>query len=75
MAVKNLYRPAKGLRYDGLYKITDFTVLDEDTAMHQFTLTREAGQHPIRYRGVEQRPTNEELAEYTKIRKLLGLGA
>ena len=74
LSAKNPYRPSKGLRYDGLYKITAFTILDEDSAMHQFTLVRGTEQYPIRYKGVEKRPTVEELAEYTKIRKLLGIG-
>ena len=71
----NPYRPAKGLRYDGLYDIVEYEVLDEATAMHRFSLMRRDGQDPIRYKGVERRPTDEELAEHTKIRTLLGLSA
>ncbi|SLM36851.1 SRA-YDG [Lasallia pustulata] len=71
----NPYRPTKGLRYDGLYNVMEYEILDADTAMHRFTLKRCSGQDPIRYRGVEKRPTVEELAEYSKIRALLGLGA
>ena len=69
----NPCRPAKGLRYDGLYQIVDYEILDHDTAMHRFTLRRCKGQDPIRYSGVEKRPTDEELAEYSKIRGLIGL--
>lgn len=75
LASSNPYRPAKGLRYDGHYQITGFEILDARTAMHRFSLQRCEGQDPIRYRGVEARPTNEELAAYAKIRKLLGFGS
>ena len=68
----NPYRPAKGLRYDGLYEITGFEILDTDTAMHRFSLKRCEGQDPIRNQGVEARPTQYELAAYIEIRKLLG---
>ncbi|KAI9806464.1 MAG: hypothetical protein M1833_003651 [Piccolia ochrophora] len=70
---KNKYRPSKGLRFDGLYDVTGFEILDERTAMHRFSLQRRAGQDPLRYTGVECRPTDEEVAEYTKIRGLLGM--
>ena len=68
---KNLFRPCKGLRYDGLYQITGFEILDIDTAMHRFRLCRCQGQDPIRCSGVEQRPTDQELAEYAKIKSLV----
>lgn len=71
----NRYRPAKGIRFDGLYDVVEYEILDADTNMHRFTLRRCDGQDPIRYQGVEKRPTDEELAEYSKIRALLGLGA
>ena len=70
---KNPFRPSKGLRYDGLYKITSFEILDVETAMHRFRLRRCRGQDPIRYSGVEQRPTDQELAAYAKIKSLTGL--
>lgn len=71
----NPFRPAKGLRYDGLYEIVGFEILDAGTAMHRFSLKRQEGQDPIRYQGVETRPTSEELAGYSKIRKLLGFSS
>ncbi|MCJ1439240.1 hypothetical protein MMC27_008632 [Xylographa pallens] len=74
LPASNQYRPAKGLRYDGLYNVVSFTILDEESAMHAFKLTRREGQDPIRYQGVERRPTDEQLAEYAKIRQLSGLG-
>lgn len=65
------YRPAKGLRYDGLYEMVgDPEVLDDETAMHRFTLRRRAGQNPIRYQGAETRPTIEELEADASRRKL-----
>ncbi len=70
----NPYRPLRGLRYDGLYDVISYEILDEATAMHRFLLQRRAGQDPIRYTGVEARPTVEEVTQYTKIRSLLGLG-
>lgn len=66
------YRPSKGLRYDGLYEITDHELLDKGTSMYRFSLERCAGQDPIRYQGVEIRPTEEELGQYGKIQALLG---
>lgn len=71
----NPYRPSRGLRFDGMYDVVSFEVLDEGTAMHRFLLKRRGGQDPIRCSGVEARPTNEEVAEYTKIRGLLGLSS
>ncbi len=71
----NLYRPSKGLRYDGLYDVVSHEVLDQETAMYRFRLQRQADQDPIRYQGVEARPTDEEIAAYTKIRGLLGIGS
>ena len=62
LPVSNKYRPVKGLRYDGLYDLVGAPkILDKNTAMHLFTLHRRAGQDPIRYRGTEARPTEEQL--------------
>lgn len=68
---KNEFRPRKGLRYDGLYDIEGYEVIDPPTAMHRFTLRRRADQDPIRYQGVAMRPTDEQILEYGKIQKLL----
>ncbi|KAI9837064.1 MAG: hypothetical protein M1819_000713 [Sarea resinae] len=70
---KDLYRPQKGIRYDGLYNIVGFEVLDQSTAMHRFELHRLPDQDPIRYKGVEKRPTDEEVVQYMSIRGKLGL--
>lgn len=65
------YAPKEGIRYDGLYKVTDKVILDPKTAMFRFTMERISGQDPIRYKGVEIRPTHEELKELMTIRKLI----
>lgn len=70
---KSKFAPAEGIRYDGLYNIIDKEFLDADTAMFRFTLKREIGQTPIRWEGVEARPTDRELKEQVKIRELIGL--
>lgn len=75
LPARNRYRPSRGLRFDGMYDVVGFEVLDEGTAMCRFLLVRRDGQDPIRCEGVEARPTNEEVAEYTKIRGLLGLSS
>lgn len=71
MNKKSKYAPVEGIRYDGLYEITAEEVLDEKTGMYRFTLIRLPGQYPIRYQGVEARPTQQELAERTRIRNLI----
>ena len=68
----NPYRPAMGLRYDGLYVIDSFNVLDKDTAMYRFKMTRVPRQTPIRYQGVGARPNEEELNQFAKIKELFG---
>jgi hypothetical protein len=65
------YAPKVGIRYDGMYKVAGKELLNEKTAMYRFSLERQQGQDPIRYRGVEARPTQQELEEYTRIQKLL----
>ncbi|KAI9677144.1 MAG: hypothetical protein M1829_002718 [Trizodia sp. TS-e1964] len=71
--ISSKYKPAKGLRYDGLYDIIACENIDPQNAMYRFTLQRQEGQDPIRFEGNEARPTNEEIAEYLKIRHLLGM--
>ncbi|KAL2039354.1 hypothetical protein N7G274_008022 [Stereocaulon virgatum] len=72
LGADNPYRPAMGLRYDGLYQIDSLEILDEDTAMHRFKMTRMRGQTPIRYQGVGARPHEEELSQFAKIKELFG---
>ena len=61
------YRPTCGLRYDGLYLITICTLVDKEHSDYRFFLERESGQHRIRFRGPEARPSEME------IRKLMGV--
>jgi len=68
---RSKYAPKEGVRYDGLYEIVDKELLVEGTAMFRFSLHRLKGQDPIRYKGVEVRPTDQELVERMKIRDLL----
>jgi hypothetical protein len=71
----SIYAPEEGIRYDGLYEITAQTLLEEKTALYRFTLIRQPNQDPIRYKGIEARPTNQELAERAKIRELISMTA
>ncbi|KAL8738506.1 MAG: hypothetical protein Q9181_000717 [Wetmoreana brouardii] len=60
---KSRYRPKEGLRYDGVYTVMAQELLHEDTAMYRFTLHRCPGQTPIRWQGVEARPTAQDLLQ------------
>lgn len=64
---KSKYRPAKGLRYDGLYQAVDHELLDEDTSMYRFTLQRCPGQDPTRYEGDQVRPTARDLINFNSL--------
>ncbi|KAL1794914.1 hypothetical protein ACET3X_006730 [Alternaria dauci] len=65
---KNKYRPELGLRYDGLYRITGHTKIDQETAMYKFRLERCEGQDPIRYEGKAKRPSIYEIKEYERLK-------
>ncbi|EEP81762.1 predicted protein [Uncinocarpus reesii 1704] len=67
----NPYRPAQGLRYDGLYEIVDEEMMDEEKQLYRFKLERIEGQTPIRYQGPEKRPNPKELEEYDRLRKFM----
>jgi hypothetical protein len=54
-----------------LYKIVGKELLEKDTAMWRFELHRIQGQDPIRWQGVEARPTPQELEQFQNIKKLL----
>lgn len=69
------YLPKKGLRYDGLYNVSSFVILNKDTAMHRFVLDRQPDQGAIRHTGVGARPSEQELEIYGRLRKNLGLPA
>lgn len=67
-----VYHPIKGLRYDGIYLIDSYDVLDVGTAMHRFNMSRVDDQGDIRYKDEGKRPSVEELAAFGKIKELLG---
>jgi hypothetical protein len=68
---KSPYKPQKGLRYDGLYKIVSSKLVEDTLADYIFHLRREKNQTPIRYKGTEARPTGPELAANEEVDALL----
>ena len=68
----NLWRPAQGLRYDGLYAIDGWEILDVYTAMYRFKMTRVAYQPAIRCQGLGVRPTEVEICEHDRVKRLFG---
>lgn len=68
LPLKNKYRPEVGFRYDGLYKVTHFWLVDEKKQMYRFKMERCPGQEPIRYANAAKRPTQEEVKEFKKLR-------
>jgi hypothetical protein len=65
----NKYRPKVGLRYDGLYKIMSYEVLNKEKAIHRFELRRCPGQEQIRCGdNASRRPTKYEEIEFVKVR-------
>lgn len=71
----NKYRPEKGYRYDGLYRITDYNLADKTTQQYKFEFKRLPIQTPIRFEGVAKRPTKHEIQAYNRERDLYGVGA
>ena len=68
----NPYRPKAGIRYDGLYTVKSYVVLDKEKATYQFTLRRDPGQSPIRFQGPTARPTSMEIDKWKETRILMG---
>ncbi|KAF2493601.1 hypothetical protein BU16DRAFT_528868 [Lophium mytilinum] len=66
---ENKYRPAGGFRYDGLYDVVESEPVNKNLGMYKFLLVRRAGQDPIRFEGVEMRPTQQELNAYKKLQQ------
>jgi hypothetical protein len=65
----NVYRPEVGFRYDGLYKVIAYELVDRAKSAYRFNLKRCPGQHPIRYEdNAARRPTVFEIAEYRKLK-------
>jgi hypothetical protein len=64
---KNPYRPTLGLRYDGLYTVKDFELVDKEKQIHRFLLERCPGQEAIRCGDhAAERPTRYEIMEYER---------
>ncbi|KAF2219463.1 PUA-like domain-containing protein [Elsinoe ampelina] len=67
--VHSKYAPEVGIRYDGLYRVVDFEVLDRGRQRYRFELKREAGQDPIRWEGEGKRPTRQEVEAVERLRR------
>ena len=68
LPASNPYRPARGLRYDGQYRIISHEILDNATAMYRFLLSRVGLQDPIRYTGEGKIPSDAQMTELAKVR-------
>jgi hypothetical protein len=64
LPTSNAYRPKKGFRFDGLYEVLSYRVVDAVSKHYVFRLKRRPGQADIRYRGVEARPTQQQIEQY-----------
>ena len=60
-AKNKTFAPDEGFRYDGLYWVRGYEVLDKIKQRHRFHLVRCEEQPPIRAQGPERRPTTQEL--------------
>jgi len=63
------YRPQEGYRYDGLYDVVSYEILDREKQRHRFRLVRQEGQDPIRACGPEARPSRQEITALDKAKK------
>ena len=68
----NVWRPVKGIRYDGLYNVIDFNLLNAAKAHYRFRLERVPGQDPIRNSGIGSRPTLQDVKAFDTHRGLIG---
>jgi hypothetical protein len=68
----NKYRPAEGLRYDGLYVIESHVILEQKRQIYRVKLVRVSGQDPIRCEGEMTRPSEEDLRRFREIVELQG---
>lgn len=71
MRADNPYRPEAGLRYDGLYRVVAFELLDPATATHRFRLVRCEGQPPSGVRD-SARPEGPRSAKSQRSRRTRG---
>lgn len=65
------YAPSAGIRYDGLYVVTAYEILDEATQMYRFTMDRQPNQPAIRYEGPGVKPNVYDLKEWNKIKDMM----
>lgn len=66
----NKYRPELGLRYDGLYTVKSYMLVNDNKAMYRFKLQRCGDQEPIRCEdNAARRPTLYEVQEYKKLKE------
>ncbi|KAI5358193.1 Putative PUA-like superfamily, SRA-YDG superfamily protein [Septoria linicola] len=69
------YAPQLGFRYDGLYDVTDYELVDKVKERYRFRLVRQAGQGPIRGGvGPEARPTRQEVERFKQDKRFRGIG-
>ena len=69
--VKSKLAPTKGIRYDGLYHIIETACIHQELAIWMFLLERLPGQIPIRYKGVDVRPNQEEFKKWTHLQDMM----
>ncbi|KAF9729063.1 hypothetical protein PMIN06_003312 [Paraphaeosphaeria minitans] len=66
----NRYRPKYGLRYDGLYRVVGYELVDKLKQEHLFKLVRCEDQNPIRCEeNAARRPTKYEEEEFLKLKR------
>ena len=63
------YKPKKGVRYDGLYTIRSYEIIDRASVLHRFQLERVPDQEPICNEGPIMRPCLAELEALERDRK------
>lgn len=61
---QSLFSPSSGLRYDGLYQVTEANLIDEEIHHYRFTLERLPGQPAIRYTGPGTKPDEYQLVNW-----------
>jgi hypothetical protein len=68
LALSNPYRPERGYRYDGLYRVIGYQLVKQEGAVHRFQLVRLPGQNPIRSEKGQpsSRPTQWEIQAHDK---------
>lgn len=69
LSTSNSYRPKYGLRYDGLYTVVGYELVDKSKQEHIFKLVRCGNQNPIRCENnAARRPTMYEEEEFLKLK-------